>query len=366
MKNNVKTKDQTTHQLSKVVNTSLTFDLTSYKRVTTQINSILESQKNLFSSIDNKLEIYKNILNSEWFQPSSSLYKVLEDATKPSKALQVLVESMNYPSDALMKTIQEMTKPQKLLVNSIEESLKSITEPFSKINFAPYLSNISEIQLSLATNLVVKSELLKPYNEISNGVLTNTSILDKRLMDNDEIELRVQKDTLTVSTQIQYQKIEMIDTKLSVIETKMDNFEKDITKELKDKFHTLDRIIEEVENDPFKYFKVKSFKFIKDGSIFVVNNVRKIELESGTIQDYICQVLFSGKKPLGAEWYWGYILEVMSGEFVYESSKEMTWKSMQDAIAKINTKIATETTIKDAILTPRFEIIQLNPLYFHN
>ncbi|HNR52877.1 MAG TPA: hypothetical protein PKI16_00065 [Candidatus Dojkabacteria bacterium] len=364
MKNNVKTKKRTTPQFSKVVNTSLTFDLTSYKRVVTQIDSILESQKNLFSSIDNKLDVYKNILDSELFKPSNSLCKVLEEATKPSKALQMLVESMNYPSNALVKTIQEMTKPQKLLVNSIEESLKSITEPFSKIDFTSYLSSISEIELSLATNLVVKTELLKPFEGISNGVSTNTAIIDKRLINNGEIGLRVQKDTATISTQIQYQKFEMIDTKLSIIQTKVDNFEQDITKELKERFVTLDRIIEEVENDPFKFFKVKSFEFIKEGSTFVINNVRKISLVSGTIQDYICQILFSGIKELGEEWYWEDIFDEMVAKYRYEGKCEMTWKSMQDAIGQLNIKIATETTIKDAFLTPRSEIIQLNPLYF--
>lgn len=364
MGNESKAKIKKTTLTPKKTTAEIGFDIASYKRVTTQINSILESQQNLFSSIDNKLEIYKNILNSEWFQPNSSLCKVFEDATKPSKALIGLVDIMNSPSNTLMKTLQEMTNPQKLLVSSIEESLKSITEPFSKIDFTSYLSSISEIELSLATNLVVKTELLKPFEGISKGVLTNTAVIDKRLINNGEIGLRVQKDTATISTQIQYQKFEMIDTKLSIIQTKVDNFEQDITKELKEKFVTLDRIIEEVENDPFKFFKVKSFEFIKEGSTFVINNVRKISLVSGTIQDYICQILFSGMKELGEEWYWEDIFDEMVAKYRYEGKCEMTWKSMQDAIGQLNIKIATETTIKDAFLTPRSEIIQLNPLYF--
>lgn len=341
-----------------------TFDVDSYRRLFAQIGSILESQSKLFSPINNNLELYKKLLNSELFQPNKAVFEALQEATRPSKALLESISRMASPSKALLESIAEMAKPQKILIASIQESIKSITEPFSNIDFTSYVSSISEIELSLATNLVVKTELLKPFEDISNGILTNTAVIDKRLTNHNEIGLRVQKNTATVSTEIQYQKIEMIDTKLSIIETKVDNFEKDITKELKDKFFTLDRIIEEVENDPFQYFKVKSFNFIKDGSIFVVNNVKKIKLESETIQDYICKILFSGKRKLGDEWYWADILEEMVAKYRYEGNKEMTWKSMQDAISKINNKIATETTIKDAILTPRFEIVQLNPLYF--
>lgn len=361
MKNETKSKIRKTTLPVIKADPNDTFDIDSYRRLSAQIGSILESQSKLFSPINNSLELYK----TELFQPSKAVFEAIQEATRPSKALLESIALMTSPSKVLLESIAEMTKPQKILIDSIQESIKSIAEPFSKIDFTSYLSSISEIQLSLATNLVIKTELLKPFEGISNGISTNTAVIDKRLINNEEIGLRVQKNTATISAQIQYKKIEMIDAKLSIFDSRIENVQSNL-EELKLQYGSISNILREVEDDPFRFFKVKSFDFVKSGSIFIVNGVRQIHLESKTIQDYICQVLFSGKKRLDEEWYWSDILDIMTSEFVYEGNNEMTWKSMQDAISKINTKIATETTIKDAILIPRTEIVQLNPLYFHN
>lgn len=365
MKNESKTKIRKTTLPAKKVNSEITFDTDSYRRLSLKVNSILEAQSKLFSPINNNLELYKSVLNSEVFQPNRAVFKALQEATSPSKALLESIGKIASPSKALLESITVMTKPQEILINSIQESIKSITEPFSKIDFTSYVSSISEIELSLATNLIVKTEILKPYEGISNGIITSTSVVNKRLINNDEIGLRVQKSTASISAQIQYKKIEMIDAKLTVFDSRIESVQTNL-EELKLQYGNISNILQEVENDPFKFFKVKSFDFVNDGSIFVVNGVKQIRLESKTIQDYICQILFSGKRKLSDEWYWEDILEEMITKYRYDGNKEMTWKSMQDAIAKINTKIATETTIKNTILIPRTEIVQLNPLYFHN
>lgn len=336
-----------------------------FQNLSAKLDTVLSSQMDIFNKNLAHIDAYDKALKKALIIPTAGIAQKLVTLNIPLVSINTQISKIIQPTIAINKIMAEFSKPQRLLAQTLHKSVTTALSPITTINLASYISKSTSLQLSLATNIAIKKALLKSFESVDRGVQIHTSLINNSYSSDNQINLRFQRDTSTIKSEIQYQKLEIIDTRISLIDGRFENIETDISQMKKD-YYSIRELLTAIENDPFRYFKVNSFNFIKEASLFVVNGTIKIRLESKTIQDYICQVLFSNVKNLGEEWFWDDILEEMVTKFLYEGKKELSWKSVQDAIAKINIKIASETTIKDAILTPRSEIVQLNPIYFHN
>lgn len=110
---------------------------------------------------------------------------------------------------------------------------------------------------------------------------------------------------------------------------------------------------------------------------------KKIEVPRDSKEDYLCQVIFlkfpeknykeeifetekwekaqQGKK----EWEWEEIVEISGGKIAPKSDtpENKKFKTVYDAVERINKKIFDKTKIKDFLIKPTSKTVQINPRY---
>lgn len=282
-------------------------------------------------------------------------------------AHQRMVETSTQPFKDLMESIRSVTSFQREIAEQALTMQKIVRESIINSGLLEITNTFKNIQIEAFAGLTIKSELLESLKTINNGVIEVSTIKESRFLTGGRVNLGIEKTTSSeISSEIVYTKIEsigtniqMLDNNLSSTNIKVEKLEKVVTEQ--------NNLLFLLQNNPFPYFRINKIEFLKSSSQFVINGMIPIRIQSKTLHDYICQILFSGvKDSMTDEWDLDEIKEHLKILMGYAEAEEITWKKVQEAVYKINLKIASKTTKENLIYSPRSEIIQLNPEYFTN
>lgn len=221
------------------------------------------------------------------------------------------------------------------------------------------------IHVEMFAGLIIKSDFTDIVRSSNNGILEVAEVKQSKLLAGGQVKVNIQKNTTSVSTQLVYEKVDSISTQLQFVDENLISTKEDVAM-IKNLLASNNSLMQLLQDNPFPYFKITKLDFLKSSSQFRINNAITIAIPSKTLQDYVCQILFSGKKEdIHDEWDLDEIIAELKVLMNYSAEvSEITWKKLQEAVANINDKIARKTTKEDIILTPRSETLQLNPIYF--
>lgn len=265
--------------------------------------------------------------------------------------------------------IQEFLKPLEVLRDSYVVPMQMIGEAIQKSikesGIMQIMNSLEKLQVDVFAGVRINSEFQESITRAANGIERTSIVKQTRLVKAGEISLNVQRDTKSsISTEIGFRKLEIMDARLLIIDESLSDTKEEVT-QVKKTLERYDSLMSLLEENPFPYFKIRKIEFTKSQSYFTINEQIKVTIPSKTLQDYICQVLFSGQKQLLTdEWYIDELKHGLKIFIGHDEAKNLTWKKIKEAISNINEKIAMETTKKDVIVIPRNEIIQLNSEYF--
>ncbi|MEI7580079.1 MAG: hypothetical protein WCJ58_08705 [bacterium] len=219
------------------------------------------------------------------------------------------------------------------------------------------------IHVEMFAGLVIKSDFLDTVRTSNNGILEVSEVKSTKLLAGGHVKVDIEKNTTSVSTQVIYQKVDTIATKLEFI-----NGNLSATKEGVDLIQKMMKdekgLLEILQTNPFPYFKIGSIEFHPQKSLFKVNNEITIPIPQYSMMENLCIVLFSGRQELGEEWYLDSIQEAWRDLVDIENYKDITWKQILTIVDDINTLFAKHTTKDDLIIIERPKRIRLNPKYF--
>ncbi len=280
-------------------------------------------------------------------------------------AHQRMIEASTQPFRDLMESIRSVASFQREIAEQALTMQKLVRESIINSGLLEITNSFKNFQIEAFAGLTIKSELLETLKTINNGVVEVSTIKESKFLAGGRVNLGIEKTTSSeVSAEIVYTKIEtigtsiqMLDSNLSSTNIKVEKLEKMVTEQ--------NNLLYLLQNNPFPYFRINKIEFLKSSSQFVINGMIPIRIQSKTLHDYICQILFSGsKRNLTDEWDLDEIKEHLKILMGYAEAEEITWKKVQEAVYKINLKIASKTTKENLICSPRSETIQLNPEYF--
>lgn len=304
-------------------------------------------QKEL-STVFSFMEANKSIIN----EAILARQRLIDSATLPLRELgENLMRVASFQREIAEHVLDMQEIARKTIVNS---GLLEITNTFKNL------------QIEAFAGLTIKSELLESFRTISNGVTEISTIKESSYLASGGIRFGIEKNTSTeFSAQIVYQSVEMIRADVQALDENMSERILNLEKKVEVSTNKQSEFMFVLENNPFPFFKIRKIDFLSNSSQFIINGAIPIKIESKTLQDYICQILFSGyKKHLTDEWDYEEIVEQLKPFLHYDEAKSVTWKKIQDTVSKINLKIASKTTKENLIYSPRTETLQLNPVYF--
>lgn len=225
-------------------------------------------------------------------------------------------------------------------------------------------NSIKSLQVDAFAGLIIRSDYQKQIGIVHNGISKVSTIETTKSLQGGIVKIGIKKDTsLENDSQVSYHKIERMETTLQLMNEDLSITKEDVQMIKKVLIDT--DILYLLQNNPLPFFRIQSIKFNGGNSTFLINNAISVTIPSKTLQDYLCQVLFSGyQENLTDEWDYEDIKHQIEPLVGMEAIETMTWKKIQEAVSNINVKIAIETTKKDVIQIPRTETVQLNPLYF--
>lgn len=292
-------------------------------------------------------------------QHKAQIASIMEAQRKVQEAYAVPLIELNNRLEGIGLFESETIKQTSLMT-------KVIANTFANSGLLEVLNSFKSIRFEAFAGLTIKSELLEAFETRNNDVVEVLSLTESSYLASGNLELEIEKSTTAeVSTQLIYTSIQTIRADVQALDENLNLRVFNLEKEVKAINRKNGRLLEILENNPFPYFKIKSIKFLNNSSQFIINGVIHIKVEAGTLQDYICQILFSGKKKLTEEWDSDEIIRELKALLNYSGeANDLTWKRVQDVIAKINLKISTKTTKDNLLYSPRSETLQLNPAYF--
>jgi hypothetical protein len=287
-------------------------------------------------------------------------------ALESLEAFQKQFEAINrIPHDV----IQEFFKPLEVLRDSYIVPMQMIGEAIQKSikesGIMQIMNSLEKLQVDVFAGVRISSEFQESITRAANGIERTSVVRETKLLKAGEISLNVQRDTRSnISTEVSFRKLEIMDARLLIIDETVNDTKEEVA-QVKKTLERYDSLLSLLEENPFPFFKITKIDFTKSQSYFTINEQIKVVIPSKTIQDYICQVLFSGQKEsLTDEWYIDELKHGLKIFIGHDEAENLNWKKIKEAISNINEKIAMETTKKDVIVIPRNEIIQLNSEYF--
>jgi len=325
---------------------------------------ILEKQNALIlsKSLQNNADAISNLtdVNHIAINLQNDIQKSMSISTKS------LLNITNYnPLD-----ISSMINPLKDIQTDYFERLKESNESFMNIlfpvPFTDFITSFKSYNFNILEGIAINPRIDQLVTNNVNEIQTETKLTDANLEQNGELNLDFMKSTSSdKSSEISYQLTERIATEIELPESWFSKTDKNISL-LVTKSERIDLFMDVIENNPFPFYKMKHIDYSKDSG-FTINHVTNVLIPSKSHMDFVCRVFFSGiKEHLTDEWFSDEVIEQLKP---YAHSHEadwekITWKSIQEAIYKINEKVAMETTKKDMFVFPRSEVVMLNPRYF--
>ncbi len=296
----------------------------------------------------------------------NELFKIA--AFEELKRFQAQFQSMALlPTYAITEAIKPLIDFQNVYLNQIKEMTELVQKSVYNSGIMQIVSSIQKLQVGAFAGLIINSEIENQVISSKNGLFTTSTIRKAKLTARSEVGINIEKNTTTeVSSGISYRKLETIETKLEILDENMKSLSsKDDLRMIKEKLSKHDNFFDMIQDNPFQFFKIKKVDFVKGYSYFLINGNIKVIIPSKTLQHYICEVLFSGKKDnITDEWFTDEIIHELKSFLGVAEIKRLTWSKLKEAIININEKIAIQTTKQDVITIPRAEIAQLNYEYF--
>jgi hypothetical protein len=276
----------------------------------------------------------------------------------------IYTEQMELAYKPLTQVAEVLNSYQSSIAN-INNIVSNVMENSALKSGILSISNmLKSYQIEAFAGVVISSEITESISSLTNGITNVSRVKEARLMAGGRVRVDVGKETTSlVTAQAVFHRVDSIDTRLQFVNEDLTTTKDDVQL-IKQEVAKYGGMVEMLMQNPFHLFKIVSAKYNTSSSHFVINGQIQVPIKSKTFMDYVCQVLFSGKKEATAEWYWDEIKEHI-GYIAGEAEAEaITWKKMQGYISDINTAIAKKTTKDNIILIPRQEIVQLNPFYF--
>ena len=106
----------------------------------------------------------------------------------------------------------------------------------------------------------------------------------------------------------------------------------------------------------------KKISYNRNSAVLTVNGVN-IQIPSNTNQDDLCRVVFFDKESMTKKWE---AIDVVNDEAWGEKREDddtVFRKKVYNAAHEVNIKIATETGLRDFLLTKPMITVQVNPIY---
>lgn len=340
-KSNQKTKNQNKRTVVPHVK-AIEPDLDIYKVP----DSFIESQK----LAQMRLESFRLANQESIKQIVLTNQRLMESSLLPFKEMSLRIEGF--------KTIQDQ------IIKLAQTSVKTISDSVFNSNITAITSAVRGVQIETLAGLYIKSDFQERMETFRNGMSEYTQVKKTKLIAGGQVRIGLEKKSSNITGKILYEKVENIEAQLQFNNETLTSNSRDIQL-IKSILTEKGGLLYLLRHNPFPFFKIEKIEFIKNSSKFKINDAITVNIKSKTLQDYICQILFSGiKDNLTDEWDLEEIVEQLSISMGYAESEDMTWKKIQEAVSNVNIKIALETTIKDLIYSPRSETIQLNPEYF--
>lgn len=319
-------------------------------QATEKVNHLIENLEPLSEKIQESKQLYQRFAK-ENAKPFELLSRKLKDLAKLQKILEATISKVDLSSfDDLQPLISFQSYIQKL---TLRVNVEEIAHSLGNVRYADF------------SGLIIESELWDRMEYTQNSIKEMLSVssitTDQRSLYTVEVDRRT---STAIDSPIVYQKLESYEAKLEIYDARTERTELKVDKLTESVNVQLDEFKRLFEN-PIQFIRLHSIKYTKTNSSFIINGEIIVRIRSKTLQDYICQILFSGKKKeLTAEWHEMEIVNDLRLLMGPAEADSVNWKKIHEAVTSINEKIAMETTKKDVILMPRQEIVQLNPHYF--
>lgn len=308
----------------------------------------------------------------------------LDDYLNTQKELQKILSGFNVYQDA----IKDIVTAQQRAIDSATLPLRKFSEDMARIatfqqsiaSQALAMQNLVQgvvlnsgildianafksIHVEMFAGLTIKSDFLNTVRTSNNGILEVSEVKSTKLLAGGQVKVDIEKNTTSVSTQVMFQKVDSIATKLEFMDGNLVATKEGvdlIKKMMKDE----KGLLEILQTNPFPYFKISSIEFQQKKSLFIVNKEITIQIPQYSMMENLCIVLFSGRQELGEEWYEDSIQEVWRDLVNVENYKDISWKRILSVVEDINSLFAKNTTKDDLIIIERPRRIRLNPKYF--
>jgi len=305
---------------------------------------------------------------SELYGPNKAITEYFEKLSRSmefvGETTRKLAEATMLPTMRLVEALRPVIAYQDAFAEQILSTQKALHALVLNNGLLEIANTFKGMQFDAFAGIVINSDVQETISSAKNGVVEVTSIRNSTLMAGGEVKFGLEKSSSTsITAQVVYRKVERIDTNVQLLNENLASTQKELAL-MKNLLSSHGNLLKALEENPFPFFRIKRIQFISRSSTLLVNGVIPVQIKSKTLLDYICQVLFSGTKEITEQWDYEELLSHANGILGYGEAENITWKKLRDVIASINNKIATETTVKDVILIPRSEIIQLNPRYF--
>ncbi|MBE0573553.1 hypothetical protein IH575_01480 [Candidatus Dojkabacteria bacterium] len=279
-----------------------------------------------------------------------------------------ILEFATEPLVKLNTDLQQITSFQSTLAEYLSEqrtmAQKIVSDAVGNVGLLDITNTFKGVQLEAFAGLTIKSKLIESLETINNGIVEVSTIKESRYLAGGSLKLGIEKSISTeVSAQIVYKRLDQInayvqsiDENYQTVDTRITSIEKQLTEK-----NTLLHIL---ENNPFKYFKIKKIDYQSGYGLLIVNNDISIQIPKYTRMEDLCTILFSGHQNLGEEWFLDSIQEAWEIFIDNEKAKDITWSNILSTVDDINTLFAKKTTREDLILVEKPKMIRLNPKYF--
>lgn len=275
-----------------------------------------------------------------------------------------IVELATEPLGRLSEQLNKIAAFQADIASQVSISQTIMANTIANSGLLEFINNFKSIQFEAFAGLTIKSELLESFETINNGFVTVSKVKESQYLAGGSLRLGIEKTTTTdISAQVVYKKLDKIsayvqtvDENSQITNSKIESIEKHLIEK--------DSLLLILENNPFKYFKIKKIDYHSGNGLLVVNNDISVKIPKYTRMEDLCTVLFSGHQELGEVWFLDSIQESWEALIDNENAKDITWKNILTTVADINTLFAKKTTREDLILIEKPKMIRLNPEYF--
>lgn len=338
----IEAKEKTTVALSQAENVLSTIDFDAIFTPST-LNSIAQAQKTL--------QAFANLHQNTFGQIAEMQKSIVDTYTLPMRQFQESIKSIT----TMQNNIASIGG---LYQNTVQDAVLNS-------GIMQIANTFKSIQIEAFGGLYIRSELQDNFESLHNGLTQVSKIQETKLLRTGQVKLGIHTQSESISTQVVYKSVKEVDTRLEFTNETLSTTKNEVSI-IRQRLDTQESLLQVLFDNPFPYFRINKVNYVKSSSQFVVNDSITVDITSKTRIDYLCQVLFSGKKEnLYDEWDFEDILAEMTVLMNYsEEASRITWKQMQGYISDLNSKIAKKTTKEDIVLIPRTETVQLNPLYF--